>query len=289
MLNIFLFTSFTASLTAQISDPAPYCAHTYGSMYIMMEDLSVNDFQYSIGAAGNLGDGIDFTYYNNVEFPEVPAGSSVDIDINFYQVNDVGAIYFALWVDFNQNDIFEDSERVLENSNTIMDGVISNADPDAPSNVNSAFLVPLDAELGPTRMRLARGTNVLGNDFFAPYDNNFSMTACTVDPTGFLQGNVYDFDLIIIDTPDNIGESIDESPIKFYPNPASSELTITTGGDQSLYNEIKIVSMEGKVVLEQQTNALSTSINIQNLEAGLYYIQIFKDSQIIASEQLIKN
>ncbi|MEJ6682208.1 MAG: T9SS type A sorting domain-containing protein [Flavobacteriales bacterium] len=287
-LVVFLLTPFTVSLSAQISDPAPYCPHTYGGMYNMMEDLTVNDFQYSFGAPGELfGDEIDFTYYNNIDFPEVQTGSAVSIDINFYQVNDVGALYFALWVDFNQNNIFEDSERVLENSNTIMNGIISNADANAPSNVNSEFLVPLDAVLGSTRMRLARGTNL--DNPFMPYDNDFSMTACTEDPVGFLQGNIYDFDLIISDSANSIAENTNESPIKVHPNPASSELILTAVGDQPLYNEIKIVSMEGKVVLEQQINTLSTSINIQNLEAGLYYIQIFKDSQIIASEQLIKN
>ena len=287
ILYVFLLAPFSISLSAQISDPAPYCSHTYGAMYNMMENLTVNNSLYSFGEPGELfGNEIDYTYFNNVEFPEAQIGSAVSIDLNFYYVNDVGALYFALWVDFNQNDIFEDSERVLENSNTIMNGLISMADESAPSNVNSEFIVPLNAELGSTRMRLARGTNL--NNPFMPYDDNFSMSDCQDDET-FFHGNVYDFDLIISDPASSILENTNESPMKFHPNPASSELILTAVGDQPLYDEIQIVSMEGKIVLEQPISTLSTSINIQNLEAGLYNIQICKDSQIIASEKLIKN
>ncbi len=72
-----------------------------------------------------------------------------------------------------------------------------------------------------------------------------SMTACKEDPVGFLQRNIYDFDLIISDSANSIAENTNESPIKVHPNPASSELIFTAVGDQPLYNEIKIVSIEG--------------------------------------------
>ena len=65
-----------------------------------------------------------------------------------------------------------------------------------------------------------------------------------------------------------------KSDFKFYPNPVTHTLTIT--GTSSDVNHIQIISAMGKKVMEKRwdNGALSTQLNLSNLNAGIYFINL---------------
>ena len=62
--------------------------------------------------------------------------------------------------------------------------------------------------------------------------------------------------------------------ITLYPNPTTDRLTIES---ETLFDDIKITSLEGKTVYEEKTlNALQHSIKLNNMPNGLYFLELYK-------------
>ncbi len=59
--------------------------------------------------------------------------------------------------------------------------------------------------------------------------------------------------------------------IKVYPNPASSSLYINIREGRA---EVKLISMDGKVILSEDTNTNTTCINIAEIPIGCYYLKV---------------
>ena len=63
--------------------------------------------------------------------------------------------------------------------------------------------------------------------------------------------------------------------IILYPNPTTNELTIES---ETLFNDIKITSLEGKTVYEEKdVNVLQHSIKLNNMPNGLYFLKLYND------------
>ncbi len=69
---------------------------------------------------------------------------------------------------------------------------------------------------------------------------------------------------------------VGNSNISVYPNPANDELTIKT--DQTVYHSFIITNSLGQSLLQQDISAPQTTVNIQSLPAGLYYITFRGDN-----------
>ncbi len=62
--------------------------------------------------------------------------------------------------------------------------------------------------------------------------------------------------------------------ITLYPNPATDRLTIES---ETLFNDIKITSFEGKTVYEEKDmNALQHTMKLNNMPNGLYFLELYK-------------
>lgn len=76
-------------------------------------------------------------------------------------------------------------------------------------------------------------------------------------------------------------EDIENELFELYPNPTSGDLNIETNGQ---LEHVTIYSVTGAVVLE----STSSSINISNLQNGVYYVKVNSEGQIL-SKKVIKN
>ena len=114
--------------------------------------------------------------------------------------------YFGIWIDFNQNMVFEDSELILQNSNSIEDRLKYYMQ----HKVTAKISIPDNAKLGVTRARIIRTnkhrTNLpLPNGSTLLYDPNFKITTCNIpedtDKSFSLSsknsGCTYDFNIMI--------------------------------------------------------------------------------------------
>ena len=62
--------------------------------------------------------------------------------------------------------------------------------------------------------------------------------------------------------------------ITLYPNPTKDMLTIES---ETLFDDIKITSLEGKTMFEQKDiNALQHTIKLSNMPNGLYFLELYK-------------
>ncbi|WP_417237292.1 T9SS type A sorting domain-containing protein [Bizionia paragorgiae] len=80
-------------------------------------------------------------------------------------------------------------------------------------------------------------------------------------------------------------EEINSQDYTVFPNPASGDLFIK--GPINEFTDGNIYDMTGKLILEFSLNAQENKIDIQNISAGIYFLQINNDHQIIVNMIII--
>ncbi len=96
---------------------------------------------------------------------------------------------------------------------------------------------------------------------FDPGPGTFTMTA----------GSSNIFVMKLAQSPLMINEITDQGLISIYPNPAAETINICS---RSKINSVKVFSVDGKVVLEKVVKDVSAVINISELKAGIYFVEV---------------
>jgi len=76
-----------------------------------------------------------------------------------------------------------------------------------------------------------------------------------------------------------------DNAITVYPNPVKNNLNISGLSENTI---LKIISVTGQNVLVQNVNATAISINVENLKAGVYFVEIFSNGKKVTSKIFIK-
>ncbi|WP_418889084.1 GEVED domain-containing protein [Paracrocinitomix mangrovi] len=152
--------------------------------------------------------------------------------------------HFTVWIDFDQNGVFDATDTVFVNETTT-------------TVLQESIYIPTNAVHGITKMRIAmNGTS--------------SPVAC---PTGSFWGEYEDYCVYI-------GEDagFDENQIEFslYPNPAENILNIICNAEIA---ETKVFDQSGKLIISMQSNN-SKTIDISALSSGFYLLQITTEKGI---------
>jgi hypothetical protein len=173
----------------------------------------------------------------------------------------------AVWIDWNRNGTFEDSEKVL-------DAPIAYA---IPTQFTSSVTVPFTAvENQPLRMRVVyiyAGSN----------NNGISIPSAYACGTNFYYGETEDYNVMVspvLSTNDVAGPKND---IQIYPNPVSNILNVTKVSDKAMY---KIYSAAGQLV--KQGNISGGQINVSELIRGGYVITIEEEGKEAFNSKFIK-
>lgn len=169
---------------AQINDPAPYCAAEFMFNYNMWNYISIAGTKHQLGAKGSFAQANRYTYYNTVNFPAVPAGTGVEIELMPYSVDDMEPIYFGVFIDYNKNNTFESSELLIKNSNTTNAALPTFGAP--ATAIKKTITLPATLQPGTYRLRLIRGGS--GGNYSAAYQ----MDPC-ISKSNFAYGSSYDF------------------------------------------------------------------------------------------------
>jgi hypothetical protein len=147
---------------------------------------------------------------------------------------------FSVWIDLDQNGIFDSSEELINN--------FSNN-----GSISSILTIPSNTPNGITKMRVGMKTTFQG-----------TLEAC---PSNNFYGEYEDYCIYI--GPDASLTNSTESNISIYPNPVSSVININC---QSPISVLTIKSLDGKIVFEDMSNI--NKINVSFLPKGLYFIEI---------------
>jgi hypothetical protein len=81
-------------------------------------------------------------------------------------------------------------------------------------------------------------------------------------------------------------DELQTADFSVYPNPASNQLTIENGLELEM--QISIMNIEGKIVYTNEFSGTSSTIDVSNLKAGIYLIQITTDSGNIVKRVIIE-
>ncbi len=177
--------------------------------------------------------------------------------------------HWAVWIDFNQDGTFADSEKVVSGSS------------DSADNLSATVDVPSGATLGQTRMRVSMKYNA-------------AQTACE----NFADGEVEDYTINITSSTSSTSlfttfASNDSDPLGnekaisviAYPNPATGFVQINLTSKNATINSYKIINTIGQTV---QGGILNNSrVNISTLNAGMYILEV-NDGQKSFKTKLVK-
>lgn len=165
--------------------------------------------------------------------------------------------YWAVWIDWNQNGTFEDSEKMATGNSSVA------------TTLSGTFTVPTTATLGKTRMRVSMKYNA-------------AQTACET----FSYGEVEDFSVNVVAngtklTGNNpIAEQIGNeagNAIEVFPNPAKSSINLNIHSADGAVM-VRIYDMRGSLVKEV-LHQNGEEINISNLPVGTYILRADEEKE----------
>lgn len=173
-----------------------------------------------------------------------------------------GEDYYAAWIDFNADTIFQSSEKIGEFEGTTPGELIT-----------LPFTVPADATLGTTRLRVRGAYNAANMEPCASY--SFSETE--------------DYSVEI-----ELGTGLQEfqaSDLVIYPNPTKGDLTIS-GADLSGSVEFELTDMTGRVVYRhQQSMSAGQPVTLPlngKLAQGTYTLRLISANGISSRPVMVK-
>jgi hypothetical protein len=168
--------------------------------------------------------------------------------------------FWAIWIDYNKNGVFEDSEKVVSGSSS------------SSGTLTANITIPTTAVLGTTRMRVSMKYNAAQTSCEAfgygeVEDYTINITASSSAPINF----------------DNNAELLTNEPIEpflVYPNPAVDMISIKTVGIEGNVT-IKVYNTNGQIVKELISLDCVTNIDISDLAKGVYIISVDEEKEPI--------
>jgi hypothetical protein len=160
---------------------------------------------------------------------------------------------FAVFIDWNQNDVLDDAGEVYEITETI-----TNSNGTDGIQATGTIEVPAGVTAGVTRMRVKK-----------IWENNDYLDPCL----GTEYGQVEDYTITVGTL------SVDSAALSnfsFYPNPAQERLNINA---QQSIEQVTIFNALGQIVLNQKVGVSSTQIDVSNLSTGNYFMQVIIGGQ----------
>ncbi|WP_423740458.1 M4 family metallopeptidase [Flavobacterium columnare] len=165
--------------------------------------------------------------------------------------------YWSVWIDYNKNGTFESTEKVATGSSS------------SSGNLTGTFTVPTTALAGQTRMRVQM-----------KYGS--ASTACET----FSYGEVEDYTVNVgaaaiagITFGTEISDEANNYNMEIYPNPSNGLLNIRTLDDRTV--SYQIYNLMGQPL---KSGTLNQEINVSDLSAGMYVIEINDGQKTLAKK-----
>ncbi|CAM1345760.1 GEVED domain-containing protein [Tenacibaculum crassostreae] len=177
--------------------------------------------------------------------------------------------FWGVWIDFNQNGVFEDSERVTSGSSSSSGDI-----------VDSTVIVPSNAVLGNTRMRVSMkyNSNQTACETFADGEvEDYTINIVATSSAGFNVSSIGNFNA------EELGNEA-SSNIMAYPNPAVDfvQLKLASKTKNMTY---RIVNSKGRVLKAGRLSG--ENIDVSNLNTGIYIVEV-NDGQKLLRTKLMK-
>ncbi len=217
-----------------------YCASSGNTNFEWIERVVVADIDNTTGSDGGYGDYTDLSTALN-------AGQTYPITLDQGYTNTAYTEYFKIWIDFNGNGVFDDSEMVFDQ------GQGSN------TTVNSSMTIPANAPTGAARMRVSMA-------YVGVFGNGNPPSTC-----GDLgDGETEDYCVFIQPNASNVNE-LTEIECLLYPNPAQNTMNIVSGSNR--VTRVLVHNSLGALV-SVWNNPTSNQFDVSAIPNGCYQVVI---------------
>lgn len=174
------------------------------------------------------------------------------------------------------NVVQEQRSEWIELSNTIV-ADLTNVDPDGRAIYHAGHFIEMLPDVNPL--------DPSDSGFEAEYDSEFLAEIVPCDTSFVYRNGETEQDVTADSKSKKRAEEI-PGPIKIYPNPSST--TITVESDTSL-KTITILSIDGKTMLSQSADGNSKEIDVSGLAKGIYLMVTETQDGKIRNHKFIKN
>ena len=236
------FSGMGGPATAAQLRPAGICVDAAGNVYVAD---NLNFLIYKINTSGIISVVAGVAGYHNYNGDEIPATSAY-IHPFYIALDKCGNLY----VDDGQNNRI----RKIDNSG-IIHTVAGNGFGAPSSGGFSGDGGPATAAelFWPIGIALDSSGNMLVADTYNARIRKVNLSVCT---------------------PESIGRISTVYSTSIYPNPATTQITVTA---PNKIKEVSVWNMVGQRVLTQQCNTLKTELNISQLPAAVYFVVVCDD------------
>jgi hypothetical protein len=262
---------------AQTTSPAPYCAADFDDM----QGSPVADaiHKVSFGMLTNSSNAQfaapHYVFYNNLAVPNFLKGNTYTLTVVF----DVhGAAGYGVWIDYNQNNLFEAAEKVAGSAGTAFLTLSPN------TSVSQNIAIPASALPGSTRMRI----RIVEDDGYTGA-NGASIMACNTSTAAadvMDWGETEDYTINITQSTVGLSEWGNAPTFTLYPNPVSNRLTLNKTAFDSLGYQVSDLS--GQIIQTGTLNALEKHITVSALPDGVYFLQLLGSNEAFGLQKFIK-
>ena len=201
-------------------------------------------------------------------FTDINRESSYDLSV---RVNTDGDYEVAtkVWIDWNQNCNFLDPGEVYDL------GSATAAFDEPTTNSSRAIIIPSDAVLGTTTMRVSTRLADVGPPF----------SACQ---TGF-DGEVEDYSVNVLESIANYGTELIDLAV--FPNPTTGSFTLKFLTNATTDFEVHVYDIRGRRIytkeFENRIN-FNQTINLENVHSGIYLMTVSSGSELITKRILVQ-
>lgn len=262
-------------MQAQSTNPAPYCDASFDDAQGFFVDDHINTVSFGTinNNSGSQFAAPHYVFYNNLSVANFVRGNNYTLDLN---MTTAGGCGYGVWIDFNQNNSFETTEKIAGTTNNMLP--VGGA-----ATVNQSILIPLNAVLGNTRMRV----RIVEDDFFTQ-GTNFNILPCNVSTSAtdvMDWGETEDYS-INITTATDLNDNFLSNTLMPNPNPVTSAIAF----NQQLTGAItyKIFNLQGQEIQYGTMNVASEKIMVSTLSDGIYILKLFDEHHAIAQHRFVK-
>ena len=177
---------------------------------------------------------------------------------------DGGGYIVSVWIDFDQNGIFDPYEWNQVTTNSTLDGDTVNVD------------IPFGIPGGQTGMRVrSRGAT------------NGAIDACTQ----FFSGETEDY-IVTIDIGTGIKNVTNSSSLNVAPNPANESININFVNQIADDTQLKMYTTNGQLIFHENLNQFvgnyRKNLDVTNYPKGIYFIQMITNNNVVTKKVVIK-
>ncbi len=175
--------------------------------------------------------------------------------------------YIRVWIDFDQNGLFDANELVLESEQ-------ASDDP-----LSGSIAIPNDAVLGNTRLRVIME--------YSGFGGVGAQNPCL----NYDYGETEDYCLTIVDNTINTTDLSESMGFELFPNPNSGSFQLVVDESADLVDNkisMKVMDITGKVVSIHTVTAGLNAINVE-LPSGFYTFQLISREAVLSSGRFVVN